>query len=199
MTSVWGPLGWMTLHSISVCYPNEPSDADKQILREYMNAFADCITCVHCRQHFHKMFADYKSKVPTWLNSKKDLFLAICRMHNAVNKRLDKPQPKTMAECIEWLKRATAYSSAHEFREKYSEYLLRDWGTQRNTGSGMGGYMNALAVKKINDEYWNKREVLYDTISFDGDDDVINYSDGYKSQVMPIPKFSLNALLHIRM
>lgn len=187
-------MGWMTLHSISVCYPDTPSLSDKQILQEFMNAFAGSITCVYCRQHFGSMFADYKSKVPSWLNSKKDLFLAICRMHNAVNKRLDKPQSKTVAECIEWLKRATSYTSPQEFRTKYAQYLLGDWWRNRMTGEGMGGYRNAETVKKIIDEYWNPRDTPYSSISFE-EDNVLDYSQAYPSQKIVIPKFNLNRLL----
>lgn len=195
MTKVWGPMGWMTLHSISACYPDEPTYQDKQILNEFMNAFGSSITCIHCRQHFGSMFADYKSKVPTWANSKRDLFLAVCRMHNAVNKRLDKPQPKTVAECIEWLKRATSYTSRTEFRTKYADYLLKDWYRNRNLGSeGFVGYNGAQTVKKINEEYWNKREVSYDDISFE-EDNVLDYSNAYQSQKPVIPKFNLNRLL----
>lgn len=198
MTKVWGPMGWMTLHSISVCYPDEPSDSDKHILQEFMNAFGACITCMYCRQHFLSMFTDYKAKVPSWLNSKKDLFLAICRMHNAVNKRLDKPQPKTVEECIESLKRATSYTSARDFRSKYADYLIRDWFSQRNSGEGHVGYRNAHIVKKINDEYWNYREVSYDDISFE-EDNVLDYSQAFQSQKPVMPKFNLNSLLGRRM
>lgn len=194
MTKIWGPLGWMTLHSISVCYPDEPTSEDKRILQEYMNAFGSCITCVYCKNHFSTMFADYKRKVPTWLNSKKDLFLAICRMHNAVNKRLDKPQPKTVAECIEWLNRATTYTTQYDFRSKYSEYLLKNWWKLRSSGDGLSGYRSAEIVKKINEEYWNKREVSYSDISFE-EDNVLDYSQIYQSQKSVIPKFNLNSLL----
>lgn len=159
-----------------------------------MNAFGDCITCVYCRQHFATMFSDYKRKVPTWLNSKKDLFIAICRMHNAVNKRLDKPQPKTVAECIESIKRAITYTTPRDFRQRYCEYLLRDWWSQRYTGTGLGGFKSAETVKKINEEYWNKREVSYDDISFE-EDNVLEYSHAYQSQTPVIPKFNLKRLL----
>lgn len=188
-------MGWMTLHSISVCYPDEPTYQDKQILNEFMNAFGSSITCVFCRQHFSRMFTDYKSKIPTWGNSKRDLFLAVCRMHNAVNKRLDKPQPKTVSECIEWLKRATSYTSQSDFRIKYADYLIKDWYRNRNLGSeGFMGYNGALTVKKINEEYWSKREVSYDTISFE-EDNVLEYSRVYQSQKPIIGKFNLNRLL----
>ena len=194
MTKVWGPMGWMTLHSISICYPEEPTDSDKRILNEFMNAFGGCITCIHCRQHFAYMFADYKSKIPTWANSRKDLFLAVCRMHNAVNKRLDKPQPKTVTQCIDSLKRATSYTSPRDFREKYSAYLLRDWWGQRHTGEGLDGYKSAEIVKKINEEYWNKREISYDDIAFE-EDNVLDYSQMFKSQKAVIPKFNLGSLI----
>lgn len=194
MTKVWGPIGWMTLHSVSVCYPELPTESDKRVLQEYMNAFGGSITCVICRNHFATMFADYKRKVPSWLNSKKDLFVAVCRMHNAVNKRLDKPQPKTVAECIEWLKRATSYTSPRDFRQKYSEYLLKDWYKQRHYGGGMSGYKSAETVKKINEEYWNLREVSYHSISFE-EENIITYSDSYPSRKLVISKFNLGRLL----
>ena len=159
-----------------------------------MNAFGGSITCFYCRTHFATMFADYKRKVPTWLNSKKDLFLAICRMHNAVNKRLDKPQPKTVAECIQWLKRASSYTSPRDFRERYTVYLLNDWAKNRHTGDGVSGYKSAEVVRKINLEYWNNREVSYDDVSFE-EDNVLTYSDSYSAQRSVMPKFNLGALL----
>ena len=187
-------MGWMTLHSISICYPDEPTEADKRILNEFMNAFGACITCMYCRNHFITMFTDYKSKVPSWSSSKQDLFVAICRMHNAVNKRLDKPQPKTVAECIEWLKRATKYTSPHDFREQYGNYLLKDWGWQRNSGDGLSGYRSAETVKKINSEYWNNRDVSYDSVSFE-EINIVDYSQVYQSVKPVIPKFNLGHLI----
>ena len=118
-------------------------------------------------------------------------------MHNAVNKRLDKPQPKTVAECIEWLKRATSYTTPASFRENYANYLLRDWLYQRNTGEGLGGYKNAEIVRKLNYEYWNLREVSYDSVSFE-EDNILDYSKTYQSQKAVIPKFNLGSLLRRR-
>jgi hypothetical protein len=199
MTKVWGPMGWMTLHSISVNYPDTPSNADKHILSEFMTAFANCITCVHCRQHFNQMFSDYRNRVPTWLDSRRDLFIAICRMHNMVNKRLDKPQSKTISESLEWLKRATSYTTPRDFRQKYSEYLLRDWGYQRQTGDGHEAYSTALKLKKINEEYWNHRETSYDSVTFE-EADIVSYSSTVVSQQTQsvLPKVNIHRLLGLR-
>ena len=178
MTKVWGPMGWMTLHSISVCYPEKPTDQDKKVVSEFMDAFSTTVTCIHCRNHFGKLFSTYKRSVPTWNASRKDLFLAICRMHNSVNKRLDKPYPKTVTECLNSLKNATAYTSPSEFRKKYIEYLFRDWNTYgRGTGHQMIAIQSANRMKKINEEYWNIREVPYSSILFTDSDDVINFQN----------------------
>jgi len=42
-TKIWGPLGWMTLHSISAIYPEKPSFADMEILKKFMDFFAATI------------------------------------------------------------------------------------------------------------------------------------------------------------
>jgi hypothetical protein len=174
MTRVWGPMGWMTLHSISVCYPEEPTQNDKAVLEEFMNAFGITITCIHCKNHFISMFSDYRSKVPAWKDSRRDLFLAISRMHNAVNKRLEKPQPKTVSGCVESLKLATRYSTPSQFREKYITYLFGDWRKHGNTSESFAAIKATEVMKKINEDYWNKREVSYSTISFP-EDDVLTY------------------------
>jgi hypothetical protein len=177
MTKVWGPMGWMTLHSISVCYPDEPTEAEKQILSEFMDSFATTITCVHCRNHFSTLFTGYKKGVPSWKNSKRDLFLAICRMHNSVNKRLDKPLPKTVSECLQSLKNATSYTNQTEFRKKYIEYLFKDWNIYgRGTSYLQLAISSARKMKKINEEYWNTKETSYDSVVFE-EADVLNYQN----------------------
>ena len=175
MTKIWGPMGWMTLHSISVCYPDEPTAYDIQVLNDFMNAFCSTITCITCRTHFNDLFNNYKRNVPSWSSSKKELFLAICRMHNIVNKRLDKPIPRTVEECLIFLKNATTYTSQSEFRKKYIEYLFRDWNIYgRGTSYLVVASSNAGRMQKLNEEYWNTKEVSYDSITW-RDGDVTSY------------------------
>jgi len=169
MTSRWGPLGWMTLHSISVCYPAHPTLNDKKMLDEFMQAFGTTITCSICNEHFSRMFNAYKKAVPTWNNSKYDLFIAICKMHNSVNAKLNKPIPKTVSECLIILQNATKYSSPSEFRKKYIEYLYSQW---RHL---LGLRQQIDLMKKINDEYWSKRETGYTDLNFNMTGDTITY------------------------
>ena len=101
MTAIWGPMGWMTLHSISLLYPNDPSPSDKQVLQSFLDDFANSITCPHCERHFKTIFENYRKLHPEWSSSKFQLFLFVARAHNTVNKRLEKPLKTTVQECLD--------------------------------------------------------------------------------------------------
>lgn len=169
MTAIWGPLGWITLHSISVAYPDSPGEADKRILEQYMDAFASSITCPYCQRHFEDMFRTYKRIHPEWKNSKRNLFLAICRMHNTVNRRLDKPISSTVSDCIERLKIATRNSSSSAFRKSYISHIGRNWSSFQNS-EGFMKMSNVRLLAKINSEYWDARDILFSDIEFEEGD-----------------------------
>ena len=163
MTAIWGPLGWMTLHSISVCYPDNPSQHDVEILNQFMGAFTTSITCPHCKDDFESMFLKYKVAHPEWSMNKYHLFLAMVRMHNTVNRKLNKPSPKSVSESLDFLRNATRYTTQKEFREKYIEHVIRNWSSLQFTGSNaILALQNAIKMQKINSEYWNLREGSYD-------------------------------------
>jgi hypothetical protein len=191
MTQVWGPMGWMTLHSISVCYPESPTASQKQMLSDFMTAFAFTITCINCRRDFQQMFHTYKTTVPSWSNSKRDLFLAICRMHNTVNKKLDKPTPNTVAECLATLKNAVSYVKQSEFRSKYFDYLYKDWAFYgRGSSLQVAAFHYIELMKKINAEFWSKHEVKYESLKF-AEADVLTYPNQRVSEKIVFAKPNL--------
>jgi len=167
MTALWGPLGWMTLHSISLNYPDSPSEGDKVIVKQYINSFADCISCPSCKSHFIGMFTSYIRQTPSWSNSRADLFLFIARAHNTVNRRLDKPILRSVADCLEAIKTNSANTSLREFRQKYISYLARNWSQYQNA-DGRFMMTSVRSMEKINSEYWNLREFV-DTNIPEGD------------------------------
>lgn len=136
MTSFWGPLGWMTLHSASLVYPDKPSDAEFTIVSRFVNLFEDTITCYACRSHFHEFRKNYKASNPNYLSSKKEFVLFVMRAHNSVNRRVDKPVLSTFDDCLNTLKNAQTYSSFQTFRQSYLDYLQRIWG-QEVSGDGL--------------------------------------------------------------
>ena len=184
-------MGWMTLHSVSVCYPEIPNDSDRKIMAEFIDSFAISITCVNCRDHFISLLNTYKNNVPSWLNSRRDLFLAVCRMHNNVNSRINKPIPKTIQECVTSLENATRYTNQHDFRSKYIEYLHNDWRKNGRMTTYYSIVVPALTkLKKINEEYLNQRELPFSVIPYTNDD-VLNFPNQPQKEVIVFPKMSI--------
>ena len=157
MTAVWGPLGWITLHSISVNYPTNPQREDKVIVKKFLDLFAETISCPSCKGHFTNMYQSYTRQNPTWADSKYNLFLFIVRAHNTVNKRIDKPRPATVAEALNMLRRATQLKTPAEYRASYITYLTNNWARQGG-GEGFIQMSYVREMKKINDQYWSARE-----------------------------------------
>jgi hypothetical protein len=159
MTSRWGPLGWITLHSISANYPEHPTDADKMILKKFIELFAETISCPSCKSHFGIMYHTYIARHPSWWNSRANLFLFICRAHNTVNRRLDKPIIPSVMSSIDTLLMLTKVTSPKEYRKQYLIYLQRNWASP-----DAEGFMMSRAVRemiKINAEYWDPRETNF--------------------------------------
>lgn len=172
-TKIWGPLGWMTLHSVSAIYPEHPTQADKAILEEFVSAFRETISCPYCKSHFTNMLNTYKQIHPEWSSSRDNFFLFVCRAHNTVNRRLDKPIYKTIRECMDTLIQATKNTSPSQFRKAYLDYLTKNWGRQSDSeGFIMMGYVRKLI--KINEEYFNPRDTGYETLQI-ADGNVIEF------------------------
>lgn len=172
MTALWGPLGWMTLHSVSINYPDTPSQIEKQICTRFLEMFSETITCHVCKSHFVRMLQTYKIVHPEYLNSKQDFFLFTVRAHNTVNKRLDKPTVKSVAEALKTLQQATSQTSPAEYRQKYIEYLKRIWGTDIGS-NGLFMRQKIRELEKINADYWSLRETSY--VQFFYEADVLEY------------------------
>lgn len=172
MTALWGPLGWMTLHSVSINYPDSPSEIEKQICRRFLEMFSETISCHICKTHFIRMLQTYKVTHPEYLNSKQDFFLFTVRAHNTVNKRLDKPTVKSVAEALKTLQQATSQTSPAEYRQKYIDYLKRIWGSDISS-NGLFMRQKIRELEKINTDYWCLRETSY--VQFFYEADVLQY------------------------
>ena len=159
-TKFWGPLGWMTLHSISSIYPESPTQEERLLLEKFVEMFRETITCVHCKSHFTGMLNKYKQTHPEWSSSRYDFFLFVCRAHNTVNRRLDKPIFPTLQSCIERLQENTKVTSAAIYRNAYINYLISNW--QREMSSD--GFINsdiAKRMKRVNEEYFSLRDTNF--------------------------------------
>ena len=158
MTKLWGPLGWMTLHSVSLIYPEFPSIEERAIASKFLDLFANTITCIFCKNHFAAMYALYKSDHPEYLNSRRDFALFVFRAHNTVNKRLDKPRQSSVADCLATLQNNLTNTTFAQFRMSYLIYLSRIWG-QDLSGQGRMLQKDVKDMVQINANYWTPREL----------------------------------------
>ena len=144
MTAVWGPLGWMTLHSVATSYPEAPTQSERDLMYSWLDMFRDTITCPHCRDHFTTMLQTYRSSFPAMLSSRQEFSLFTFRAHNAVNRRLKKPIQGTLDECMTTLQNNVKARSAVDYRVSYLNHITKYWKSWQDiTG--------IVALRKINE------------------------------------------------
>lgn len=160
MTAIWGPMGWITLHSAATIYPENPSPSEKQLMSSWLDMFRDTITCSHCKSHFTELLSKYRAAFPNMLQSRHEFAMFTFRAHNAVNKRLNKPIYTDITESMAALKKAIAGKTARDFRISYINNGIRHWRTfQDITGISMVKKLNEM--KKIEDDYFKPRDTNF--------------------------------------
>jgi hypothetical protein len=163
MTTYWGPLGWGTLHTIAALYPESPSEKEQQLVRNWFDSFAYCITCPKCQTHFTTMYTDYKNSHPEMFSSRKELTTFVFRAHNTVNRRLGKPV-YTLDQSFALLQnRFPTIQSAQQVRREYLVYLQKDWGRQ-TTLQGINSLMRVRDLTMVEQQYWNSRSLDWESV-----------------------------------
>ena len=160
MTAVWGPLGWMTLHSISTSYPEVPTIAEKQLVSSWLDMFRDTITCPYCRDHFTEILANSRRVFPNFLNSRQDLAVFVFRVHNVVNRRLRKPIYESVGACMERLRENVKLRPAKEYRTAYLNHISRFWRTLQDI-SGMIALKKVNEMRRIEIEYFSAKDTNF--------------------------------------
>lgn len=157
MTSIWGPLGWMTLHSVASCYPNTPIQSETTLMQTWLDMFQTTITCPSCREHFGIALASYRRQYPKMLSSREEFLVATFRLHNAVNRRLNKPIHASVAACFEQLRNNVKSRSARDYRIAYINHIQRFWRTMQDV-SGITALKKINEMRKIEYDYLQRHE-----------------------------------------
>ena len=89
-TRVWGPAGWLFLHSIAQNYPWNPTEQKKREYLEFFRLIGYVLPCRYCRESYQ----DFIKEPGTILNisvmaSRKTLAFWLFKIHNAINRKLD--------------------------------------------------------------------------------------------------------------
>ena len=84
--NIWGPSGWLFMHSISFQYPENPNEEDKNNYRVFFESLKNTIPCPKCREHYSENF----KQNPIQLNSRDELIQWVIDIHNEVNEKNSK-------------------------------------------------------------------------------------------------------------
>lgn len=82
---IWGPMTWTLLHSITLEYPENPTEEDKENIKNFINCFGKVLPCEKCRINF-KTHIEELPLSDNILNSRKNLIKWMIDIHNLVNK-----------------------------------------------------------------------------------------------------------------
>jgi hypothetical protein len=161
MTSIWGPLGWMTLHSTACAYSENPTTAEKELMTSWLELFRDSITCPSCKQHFATLLNNYRIHFPGMLNSRQDFVIFTFRAHNAVNRRIHKPIYTSVEECLATLRNIVKSRPAREYRTTYLAHITRHWKVMQDV-NGIVTLKKIQEMKRIESEYVSQRDTNFE-------------------------------------
>ncbi|KAF5833670.1 ERV/ALR sulfhydryl oxidase domain-containing protein [Dunaliella salina] len=78
---------WTLLHMLAAQFPDNPSRQQRRDARQLIDCLTRIYPCSECARHFKEIVR----RDPPMVNSGKDLRQWMCRVHNTVNRSLNKP------------------------------------------------------------------------------------------------------------
>ena len=89
LTSVWGPMLWSYLHTMSFNYPTEPTPENKKHYRDFVLNLRHVMPCKYCRMNLVKNLKELPLTVDHMKN-RETFSRYIYNLHELVNKMLNK-------------------------------------------------------------------------------------------------------------
>lgn len=87
---VWGPATWRIIHTVSINFPFDPTDSDREAYSMFIAGLAMVLPCGKCRFHFQEMLKGDMAIQPRDLVDRRSIFAWSVRLHNRVNEKLKK-------------------------------------------------------------------------------------------------------------
>ena len=89
--TTWGPHLWYYLHTAAANYPANPSQEQKDGMKELLCNLKWSIPCQNCSKHFGDYIEKNRTNLDTICSKRDDLFNFLHEIHNKVNARTGKP------------------------------------------------------------------------------------------------------------
>ena len=99
-TSIWGPLIWTALHTISFNYPVNPTPENKKHYKDFIYSLRYVLPCKYCRINLTKNLKQ-KPLLMCHMKNRETFSRYIYELHELVNKMLDKKSNLTYCDVRE--------------------------------------------------------------------------------------------------
>jgi hypothetical protein len=95
--NIWGKMAWTFLHCISFNYPTNPTEMQKDQYHNFLMSLKHVLPCQACRNNYANNLKTigYNREC---LENRKSFSMFMYRLHNCVNKMLNKDCPLTYSE-----------------------------------------------------------------------------------------------------
>jgi len=90
--TVWGPISWHFLHTMSVNFPLMPNPKHQEGCRKFMEGLPYMLPCGDCGRHLQQTFSEDPGHLIDACSSRDKLAAFVVAIHNDVNSKLGKPQ-----------------------------------------------------------------------------------------------------------
>ena len=88
--NLWGPHGWKFIHYVTLGYPINPTDQDKQNYKMFFLSLQNILPCKKCSDNYKQNLKDYP--IEPALKNRDSLIQWGVDIHNSVNRELNKPE-----------------------------------------------------------------------------------------------------------
>lgn len=86
---IWGKHAWIFLHSVTMTYPDDPSNEDKKIYKNFFESLDKILPCIICRVNYKKHINNVP--IDNFLHSRRSIVEWLINIHNQTNTMLNKP------------------------------------------------------------------------------------------------------------
>ena len=88
--NIWGPHGWKFMHYVSLGYPVNPTESEKQNYKIFYTSLQHILPCDKCAQNYSHNLQKYP--IDNHLESRDTLIKWAIDIHNQVNNELNKTE-----------------------------------------------------------------------------------------------------------
>lgn len=89
ITKIWGPAGWVFLHSVTFGFPIQPTEDDKEVYLRWFRDTGRVLPCVYCKRSYLNFIQTGDTVLDeSVVRSRDALTHWLYRLHNRVNDKL---------------------------------------------------------------------------------------------------------------